>query len=110
MKLRIAPFILSATIVAAHFLRSYDLLPMLLCLAAPALLLIKKQWVLIVLQFLCLIAVVIWMFTLYGIIQERILEGRSWVASAMILGAVAAFTLFSGWLLNSKEVKSRYPA
>lgn len=108
MKSRLIPLILSAVLLAAHFLRSFDLLPMLLCLLAPFLLLIKKRWVLRVLQALTIISALVWLYTLYGIIQERIFEGRSWTASAIILGVVAAFSLFSGWLLNSPKVKDNY--
>lgn len=108
MKSRLIPLILSAVVMAAHFLRSFDLIPMLLCLAAPFLLLIKKRWVLYILQSLTVISALIWMYTLYGIIQERIFEGRSWITSAIILGVVAAFSLFSGWLLNSSKVKENY--
>ena len=110
MKLRILPVIISAVLVAAHFLRSFSLLPMLLCLAAPALLLIKRQWSLVLLQCLSVIAAAFWMYVLYGIIQVRIFDGVSWTASAIILGAVALFTLYSGWLLNTPEIKNRYLA
>jgi hypothetical protein len=109
MKSRLIPLILSAVLLAAHFLRSFNLIPMLFCLFTPFLLLIKKRWVLYVLQSLTVVSALIWMVALYVIIQERISEGRSWTASAIILGVVAAFTLFSGWLLNSPKVKDNYP-
>ena len=110
MKLRLLPLLLAALLIAAHFLRSYSLLPMLLCLLAPLLLLVKRRWSLLVLQSLSLLSALIWLYALYGIIQERTFEGRSWTASAIILGLVAAFSLFSGALLNSPQVKDRYPA
>jgi len=110
MKSRLIPLILAAVVLAAHFLRSSSLVPMLLCLAAPFLLLIKKRWVLRTLQALTVVSALIWMVALSGIIQERIFEGRSWTASALILGVVAVFTLFSGWLLNSPKIKDNYPA
>jgi len=81
---------------------------MLLCLASPFLLLIKKRWVLRTLQILTVVSALIWIYALYVIIQERIFEGRSWTASAIILGVVAIFSLFSGWLLNSPKVKDNY--
>jgi hypothetical protein len=109
MKSRLIPLILSALLLAAHFLRSFDIIPMLFCILAPFLLLIKKRWVLYILQSLTVVSALVWMYTLYGIIQERTFEGRSWTASAIILGVVAAFTLFSGWLLNSPKVKDNYP-
>jgi hypothetical protein len=109
MKLRILPIIIAAVLMATHFLRSFSLVPMAVCLLAPLLLLIKKRWSLITLQVLTIPAALIWLMTLYGIIQERVFEGRSWTASAIILGLVALFTLFAGWLLNSLQIKERYP-
>lgn len=64
----------------------------------------------ITLQLLTIPAALIWLMTLRSIIQERVFEHRSWTASGIILGAVALFTLFAGWLLNSPDVKERYSA
>lgn len=108
MKLRSIPIILAAVLLAAHFLRSYSLLPMAICLLAPFLLLIKKRWSLLTLQLLTIPAALIWLFTLSGIIQRRIFEQRSWTASAIILGVVALFTLWAGWLLSFPAVQERY--
>ena len=110
MKLRYLPIVLAAILLAAHFLRSFRLVPMAVCLLAPLLLLIKKRWSLVTLQLLAIPAAIIWILTLHGIIQERVFEGRSWTASAIILGEVALFTLLAGWLLNSQEVKEHYPS
>lgn len=110
MKLRYIPIVLAAVLMAAHFLRSFSLLPMALCLFAPFLLLIKQRRILVTLQLLTIPAAAIWLVTLNGIIQQRIFEQRSWTASAIILGTVTVFTLFAGWLLNSRQVKEHYPA
>ena len=109
MKLRISLLAFAALLIAAHFLRISSFLPMLICLAAPFILLIKKRWSVLVIQAFTVIAAAIWMLTLYGIIQQRLLEGRSWTASAIILGVVAGYTLLTGWLLNSPIVKEQYP-
>ena len=110
MKLRFLPIILAAILLAAHFLRSFSILPMVLCLLAPFLLLIKRRWSLLTVQLLTIPAAWIWLITLYGIIQQRNFEQRSWTASAIILGMVAAFTLYAGWLLSAPQVKENYPA
>jgi hypothetical protein len=110
MKLRLIPLILNALLVVAHFLRSDSLFRMLLCLAAPGLLFIKKYWSLVVLQALFVAAVLIWLFALYDIIQQRLMEGQRWWPSAIILGLVAVFALYSGWLLETPQVKKHYPA
>jgi hypothetical protein len=110
MFLTVFPFILSALLAGAHFLRSNSLLPVLLCLAAPLLLLIRQRWSLYVLQVFSVVVALLWLLTLWGIIQERIYEGRSWLASGIILGLVALFTLFAGWLLGNGKLKERYPS
>lgn len=109
MKLRILPLVISAFLLAAHFLRSSSFLPVVLCFLVPFLLFIKKRWIIWVLQVFTVFAAVIWMAALKAIIQERIFEGRSWLASVIILGLVAFFTLGSGLWLNSTEVKKIYP-
>ncbi len=108
MKLRISLLALSAILIAAHFLRTSSFIPILICLAAPFLLFIKKRWSVLVVQALTVVAAATWLLTLYGIIQERIFVGRSWTASAIILGVVAGYTLLTGWLLNSPIVKEQY--
>lgn len=110
MKLRITLLALAAILIAAHFLRTSSIIPMLFCLAAPFILLIKKRWSLLTIQALTVVAAIIWLLTLNGIIQQRLMEGRSWTASGIILGVVAAYTLLTGWLLNSSVVKEKYPS
>ena len=105
MKLRITLLALSAILLAAHFLRTFN---MLICLAAPFILLIKKRWSLLTIQALTVVGAGIWLGTLNGIIQQRLFEGRSWTASGIILGVVAGYTLLTGWLLNSPVVKEKY--
>ena len=108
MKLRIILLALSAILLAAHFLRTFTIIPMLICLAAPFILLIKKRWSLLTIQALTVVGAGIWLGTLNGIIQQRLFEGRSWTVSGIILGVVAGYTLLTGWLLNSPIVKEKY--
>lgn len=109
MKLRITLLVLAAILMAAHFLRSASLLPMLLSLAAPFLLFIRRRWSLVTVQSLTVIAAFIWLTALSGIIQQRVFEGRSWTVSAIILCVVAGYNLLTGWLLNNAMVKEKYP-
>ena len=110
MKLRVSLLALAAILLAAHFLRNYAIIPMLMSLAAPFILLIKRRWSLMTMQALTVVAAAIWLFTLNGIIQQRLLDGRSWVASGIILGVVAGYTLLTGWLLESPVIKEKYPS
>jgi hypothetical protein len=109
MKLRISLLALAAILLAAHYLRTFTLIPMLICLAVPFMLFIKKRRSLLIVQAQTAVGALIWLLTLNGIIQERVQEGVSWTASAIILGVVAGYTILTGWLLNSPVVKEKYP-
>lgn len=48
----------------------------------------------------------VWLETAVRLVGERASMGKPWKRMALILGAVAAFSLFASWLLNSPKVKS----
>lgn len=107
---RIVLFILASVLLAAHFLRASQYLPMALCLALPLLFLYRKKVSLILLQVAAYAATAIWLQTALELIRMRQTEGRAWTAAAIIFSAVALFTLVSGLLLNSRVMRARYPA
>lgn len=90
------PVILSALLLAAHFLRAGQLPGLLLALLLPPLLLTRKDWSRRLYQVYALLAALIWLGTLGEIISRRIALGQSWTASAIILGVVTLFTLLFG--------------
>lgn len=100
---------LSAVLVAAHFLRSGQIVLSVLCLLTPLLFLHRKRISLIALQIFSYAAVVVWLHTAGRLIMVRVALGQSWKAAATILGAVALVTLIAGLLLNGKAIRSRYP-
>ncbi|GAB4450137.1 MAG: hypothetical protein Kow0031_32600 [Anaerolineae bacterium] len=108
MILRVSLVLLSAILLAAHFLRAGNLLLMALCLLLPALLLIRRPWSLWLLQGFAYLGAFIWLTTLAQIVLARMAVGRSYGASVAILGAVALLTLLSGALLNSAVIRRRY--
>lgn len=108
MILRITLIILTAGLVAAHFLRAGNLALTALCLAAPLLLFIRRRWSLLALQVLAYGAALIWLNTMVQIILERMALGRSWGGVVAILGTVALTSLVAGLLLNSAVIKHRY--
>ena len=108
MLIRIIPLLLAATLLASHFLRSGNLILTVLCLLAPLLLLIKKQWSWLLLQGLVYLGVFIWLNTTVGIIQHRILWGQPWSRVLLIMSGVMLFTTWAGLLLNSPQIKLRY--
>jgi hypothetical protein len=84
------------------------LILMLICIAAPFLLLVKKRWVLIVLQTLAYLGALVWIRTCILIVRERWVHGMPYRGVIIILGSVTIFTIVSGLLLNSKKLTERY--
>ncbi len=80
------------------------------CLAAPLIFFRRKRWVLILLQLMAYGASAIWIDAAIRLIGFRQQAGRPWALAAVILGAVALFTLAAGLLLNSRSIRERYAA
>ncbi len=109
MPTRIALFVIAAMLMAAHFFRSGSFLLVALSLATPLLFLYKKRWSLLLLQLAAYCASASWLGAALTLIEYRQQTGRPWTAAALILGAVTAFTLLAGLLLNSRNMRQRYP-
>lgn len=109
MPFRIALVIVTALLIAAHFLRNGGIILTLLSALSPLLLLIRKRWVLYLLQTCAYLSAAVWASTAIELIRGHIAEGRSWTASAIILGAVTVLTIFAGLSLNSAAFKNAYP-
>jgi len=109
MALHFSLYLTAALLLAAHFLRSGNLLLLALCLAAPALFLYRKRSSLLVLQGLAYCAAGTWITVAIQLAQTRQHLGQSWTVAVIILGTVAALTLMAGLLLNSRAITHRYP-
>jgi hypothetical protein len=110
MILRIGIFVVAALILGAHFYRAGDFPLVALCLVAPLMFLARKRWSLVVLQLMAYGAAATWVAAAIRLVEFRQKIGRPWTATAIILGAVAVFTLAAGLLLNSRSITQRYPA
>ena len=93
--LAIIMVVASALLLGAHFLRAGALAFMLLSLAFPFLLLLRKRRSVRALQLVLLLGVVEWILTAVAIVVERQGAGLPWGRSAVIIGAVAVFTALS---------------
>jgi len=80
----------------------------LVSILVPFLLLIRKSWSLIAVQLSAYAAAGIWLLTTMDVIRDRMLAGKPWTLSAIILGSVTLFTVIAGMLLNSPRVKEKY--
>jgi hypothetical protein len=60
------------------------------------------------LQCLAYLGVLVWIRTAYILVSQRIGMAEPWGRMILILLAVAVFTFFAGYLLNSNLLKERY--
>jgi hypothetical protein len=95
-------------LLAAHFSRANSTLLMIVCLAAPLILLIKKRWALISIQIATLAGAGVWLLTTYQLIKTRVALGEDWARMAIILISVSLITAIAGILIGSGKNKERY--
>jgi hypothetical protein len=105
---RLIPVIIAFLILAAHFLRDGHLILTAASILVPGLLLLRKRWVLTLVQGLAYFGAAVWLYTASVLVQQRIMAGVPWVRMLIILFGVAVFTLFSGHLLTSESIKKHY--
>lgn len=104
------PFIFSALLLAAHFLRASEYGLVALCLAFPFLLFIRRLWVVRVIQVFLLVGSAVWVATAVNLVKMRQELGQPWVRSAVILGCVALFTAASALVFRSRRLRQIYKA
>ena len=105
---RLLPVILSFGLLAAHFSRAGIFPLMLICLAVPLLLFIKKRWVARSIQVLLVLGAAEWIRAMMGYIEMRKSIGDDWGRLAIILIAVALLTACSGLVFRGKKLRSTY--
>ena len=106
--LRLLPVILSYGLLAAHFSRG-DMFPLVIVsLALPFLLFIRKAWAARIIQLLLLAGAAEWIRAMFGYIAIRKESGEDWTRLAIILIVVAALTACSTLVFRSKSLKKRY--
>jgi len=106
--LKLLPVFISFLLMAAHFLRAGHTAVALVLLFLLLLLILRKTWVPWMIQLTLLLGAVEWLRTLFSVAQVRSEMGMPWTRMAIILGAVALFTAFSGLVFRSKALRKRY--
>lgn len=105
---RVIAYSIMILMLAAHFSRAGQNLLALIILLVPFLLIIRKRWVIQVLQGVAYLAALSWLYSAYNYIQTRIAFGDDWLRLLLILGAVALYSAWSGYFLRSPAVDARY--
>ena len=105
--LLVTPAVLSALVLAAHFMRRGQILLCLVCLAAAVLAFVRRRWAPRVVQVFLLLAVAEWARTLVALLHERRASGEPAGRLVVILGTVMAVALFGAVLLGTRRVLDR---
>lgn len=105
---RLLPVLSSLLLLGAHFLRTGDLAMVAACLGLCFLLLVRRPWVARTMQIVLVVAAAEWVRTLWGFAAVRRAQGLPWTRMALILGAVALFTLLSALVFRSRGLRDRY--
>jgi len=106
--LQLLPVLLSALLIAAHFLRSGNPFLVAVSLAIPLLLLIRRPPAVRMVQAALFLAALEWVSTAASLATLRSDLGLPWIRMAVILGIMAAFTLGSLFVFLSKTLRARY--
>ncbi len=106
--LRLLPVLLSFGLLAAHFSRAGVFPFVLISLAIPFLLLIRKAWIARIIQILLILGGIEWIRSMLGYIQIRKTIGEDWTRLAIILVAVALLTASSGLVFRGNSLRKRY--
>ena len=102
------PIALSVLILAAHFLRGGNLLIAVAVLGLLALLFVRRAWVARLAQVVLALGAIEWLRTLIVLAMRRSDQGEPFLRMTLILGGVAALTLISAGLFETKRMRRLY--
>jgi len=108
--LLLIPAVLSLLVLAAHFLRSGNLLLVAGCLAICPLMLLRKRWVARLVQVVLIVSALNWVLVTNSMAVDRIDQGRDWKRAAIILLSVALVNVISAILFSTPPLRRRYQA
>lgn len=102
------PIVLSLIVLGAHFMRYDNAIGVVGAVVLIALLFVRQAWVARLLQTVLVLGALEWVLTLYRLVQVRTALDQPYGRMLVILGAVAAVTLCSALLFQSKELREVY--
>lgn len=101
--LRRIPAVLSALVLAAHFLRAGRPLATASLVMLPILFFVRTRWAVLASRGILLAGAAVWVVTAGRLARARLAAGEPYARMAVILGAVAAFTAVAAWLLPGEQ-------
>ena len=99
---------LALAVLAAHFFRAGTWWLAAGCGALVILLALPRPWVARLVQLCLLAGMAEWVWTLFGLAQQRAALGQPWLRLVVILGAVALLTAASALVFRNARLKARY--
>lgn len=106
--LLLLPAVLSALVLAAHFLRTGNLLAVAGLLALVPLLFLRRRWVSRLAMVTLWLGTAVWLYTAARFTMERLRFGMPWLRMVLILGGVAAFTALSSLVFRTVRLREWY--
>ena len=103
--MRALPAILSSLLLAAHFLRTGNMLLVTGAAALPLLMLVPSRYARYALQALLLLGAAEWIRTSIVLAEFRIQLGEPWARMVAILTTVTLFTIVSALLVPRRRVE-----
>ena len=102
------PIVLSFVTLGAHFMRFGNALEVIAVVVLIGLLFVRQPWVARLMQVALVLGAILWVHTLFDLAQLRIALGQPATRLVIILGTVAAVTLCSALLFQTKDLKRIY--
>ncbi|HQR21794.1 MAG TPA: hypothetical protein PLE54_04910 [Burkholderiaceae bacterium] len=107
-RLLLAAPVLSLAVLAAHFYRAGAWWMAIGCVVVVLLLSLPRVWTARLAQVVLLLGAAEWLWTVFGLAQQRVALGQPWTRLTVILGSVALFTALSALVFRNPRVKARY--
>ena len=102
------PVVVSLLVLAAHFLRAGNGVAVAVLLLLIPALFVRRSWTVRLVQVALIVGALEWLRTLYVLAQMRSAQGEPYTRMAVILGVVAAVSLVSALILETKTMRSIY--
>jgi hypothetical protein len=105
---RLLPVVISCLLLAAHFSRADNAVLVLISIAFPAILLLRRPWVVWTVQLALVLGGLEWIRRTVELVLQREAAGEPWTRLALILDGVALFTAGSALGFVSPALRQRY--
>jgi hypothetical protein len=106
--LRLAPVVVVALVLAAHFYRAGELLALSVTLCTPALFVVRRPWAARLLQSGLVLGALEWLRTLVLLVQERQATGQPYLRLTLVIGVVALATAATALVFRSRAIRARF--